>query len=122
MKCLKKKADLDLRGALIGDEATLEIFNYMIRKGRWDDSFFREIIKYYREDPDAFADDKYSYLIEDKDFHKHVLSLAAGYKKSFPETQEIRRKYNEPPIPLYDKPLQMELQQRIKRRNSHHSH
>ncbi|WP_010301375.1 hypothetical protein [Candidatus Odyssella thessalonicensis] len=118
---LKKKADLDLRCALIGDEATLGIFNYMIRKGHLDDSFFREIIKYYREDPDLFVDGKYSYLIEDKDFHKHVLSLARGYKKSFPETQKNRQEANIPPIPLYDDPLQMELQERIERRNSQQS-
>ncbi|WP_075261236.1 hypothetical protein [Candidatus Odyssella thessalonicensis] len=116
---LKMKAELDLKCALMGDEATLGIFNSMIRSKELEDSFFQEIINLYQENPDAFVDGKYSHLIETNGFQEHVTSLAQAYKKSFPETLKIRQQNNVPIIPLYDQALQLELLERIKRRNNH---
>ncbi|WP_075261584.1 hypothetical protein [Candidatus Odyssella acanthamoebae] len=116
---LKQKSELDLKCALIGDEATLGIFNSMIRSNELKDRFFQTIINSYRENPETFVDGKYSYLIEEEDFQEHVLSLAKAYKKFFPETLKIRQQNSVPAIPIYDQALQIELLERIKKRNNH---
>jgi hypothetical protein len=89
-----QQAERDLKDALRGDEATLGIFNCMIKKNRLKDKYFKEIIRLYQQEPDEFANGKYKHLIKEDGFKDHVASLVGAYKESGKETLKLRKQKN----------------------------
>jgi hypothetical protein len=108
-----QQAERDLKDALSGAEEVIGLFNNLIKRGLLNDSFFKQIISKYSEDPDNFANGKHKGLIGENGFKDHVASLAEAYKHLSKKTLEKRKESNVLPIPLYDKVLKLILAERI---------
>ena len=115
-KMHKELAEQELKNALNGGGDDIGHFNELMHGNVLKDKFFVELRDGYQKNPDHFTRSKYHHLIEEGRLTDHVASLVEIYKDLEKKTWNKRKKYGLPIIQLSDKALQLDLEERLKKR------